>query len=175
MFWKLEEARLVQFRSATSGAGATNVSLAASPVPAGKVWVVLGFSYYPSAAETRTIGFRKITPSGAQIALLNPLAMLLNPFMATFIEQGMEYLLFPGEYVYVDRDAATAGSTMTIQMQFVEIDLPLYTYEEPQEVKRQGRAISSLRARLAGGVGGSVTRPPTMTGERGGRGGPLEK
>lgn len=176
MFWKLEEGRLIQERGYNSAANATNVSFVYAPVPEGKVWVVLGFAYKPSVAETKIVGFSKILKSTSEVAVLNPISLALNPMSATFIEQGMEYVLFPGEYIKVYRDSATAGSTMTITMQIIEIDLPLYTYEDPQEVKRQRKVATSVLNRLGGGLGGgSVTRPPTLTGERGGRGGPLEK
>lgn len=172
--WKLEEARLVQERSVSSAANADTLGLGVL-VPPGKCWVILAVQYMPDVAETQTIGFYKVTGTGAVFTLLNPLSMALNPQRATFIEQGMEYLLLPGEYLLVRRGGHTAGSTMGLSIQFVEIDLPLYTYDEPQTVKRQARALSSIRSMLGGGVGGGVTRPGTLTVEPGGRSGPLEK
>lgn len=175
MFWTLEEGRLIQERGYNSAANATSVSFVYAPVPEGKVWIVLGFAYKPSVAETKTVGFSRILKSSSEVAVLNPISLALNPMSATFIEQGMEYVLFPGEYIKVYRDSATAGSTMTITMEIIEIDLPLYTYEEPQAVKREKRSISSLRQILGGGTGGSITRPPTLGPDRGGRTGPLPK
>lgn len=178
MFWKLEEARLVQSRLVQSAANADSLTFSAYPVPEGKVWVVLGFGYYPSVAETQEVGFHKIDKATYQYAVLNPASRALSASIpATMIEQGMEYLLLPGEYLAVSRGNHTAGSVMTAVLQFVEIDLPLYTYDEPQVVKRQVRAVSSIRARLGNfGGGGSVTRPPSdLGGKGGGRTGPLEK
>ncbi len=174
MFWRLEEARLRQYRGASSAANALSVS--APAVPEGKVWVVIGVGYTPSVAETQVVSFARIWPGVGSLSLLNPVSMNLNPAFATPIEQGMEFYLFPGEYLQAQRVAATAGSTMALYLEFIEIDLPLYTYEDPQEVKRQARVRSSLLSRLGGVTGGGSVRPPTLTGgDRGGRGGPLEK
>ena len=64
--------------------------------------------------------------------------------------------MWPGERINVRRGDHTAGSTMSLIINFVEIDLPLYTYNEPQVVKRQNRAISTLRQMISTrGAGGS--------------------
>lgn len=172
--WNLGEARLVQFRTGGSAANADDVDFSGSPVPAGKCWIILAFSYAPSVAETQTISFSKVCANGTILGLLNPVSLALNPAKATFIEQGMEYLLLPGEYIRVLRGTHTAGSSMYVDMQFVEIDLPLYTYDEPQRVKRQQMALSSIRQMLGGGTARGPVGP-TLTSERGGRSGPLEK
>lgn len=172
-FWKLEETRLVQYRQIVSAANADTVDFAGAQPPAGKLWIVLGFGYRPSVAETQVVSFNKACASGHIVGLLNPLSLNLNPTYATFIEQGMEYMLMPGEYVQVNRVTHTAASTMLINMEFIEIDQPLYTYEEPQVVKRQQRAISSIRTRLGGAVGGGGVSPRTSGSGRGGGGTPL--
>jgi len=170
--WRLEEARLVQYRTATSAANALLIQVT-SGCPEGKIWVVTGFSYQPSVAETQVISFEK-TSSKGNFGIYNPVSMNLNPAYATFIEQGMEYMLLPGEALITRRVAATAGSTMTVILQFVEIDLPLYTYDEPQIVRRQQRALSSIRSAMGGssGRGGGPGSAPTG-GRPGGGGGPL--
>jgi len=157
--WNLCEARLLQTKNGSSAANAEQAYC--GPVPAGKIWVVLGVGYFPSIAETQTISFFK--KSGTNyFGLLNPLSMALNPAVATCIEQGMELMMWPGEYIYVVRDDHTDGSLMSFHINFVEIDLPLYTYNEPQVVKRQNRAISTVRQMIStqrGGGPGSATRP----------------
>lgn len=170
--WKLEDSRLVQLRDVQSGAGDTALD-ATAYVPAGKIWVITAFGYYPSVNETKIVSVIKSTTS-ASFALINPVSLALNPNIFTFIEQGMEYLLFPGEKITVRRDSATAGSTMRAFTQIIEVDQPLYTYEEPQIVKREKRAISSIRQAIGGGgagVGGAA--PPTGGSPRPGGGGPL--
>lgn len=171
MTWKLEESRLVQQRTATSAANADSLNLGNPGVPAGKLWVVNAVGYYPSVAETQVISFEKYNGNfGSYFGLLNPVSMNLNPAQGTFIEQGMEYLLFPSEYLLIRRVTHTAGSSMTAYMQFIEIDQPLYTYDEPQIVQRQARAISSIRTRLGGGSGG-VAGPGSGSRSGGRRGG----
>ena len=168
--WKLEEARLVQNRTYTSAANALNIGTDA-PGP-GKCWVLLGVGYKPSVAETKVISFQKIWSGVSVYSMLNPVSMNLNPALATPIEQGMEYLLLPHESIQATRDSATAGSTMNLVLQFVEIDLPLYTYDEPQIVKRQRQALSTIRTQLGGGTGrGGMVGGTSTIGGPGGRGG----
>lgn len=160
--WRLEEARLVQYRTATSAANADLLQIT-SGCPAGKLWVVTGFAYQPSVGETQVIAFEKASTQG-NFALLNPVSMALNPAYATFIEQGMEYMLFPGEAIIARRGNHTAGSTMTCWMQLIEIDLPLYTYDEPQIVKRQQQARGSILQQLGRGASGSGASGPVAPG-----------
>jgi len=175
--WNLGESRLVQFRTSTSAANAEEVSCGYPGVPAGKLWIVLGFGYTPSVAETQVVNIQKYTPQGGYMSLINPVSLNLNPSYATFIEQGMEYTMLPGEYLRVLRVAHTAGSTMTATVQLIEIDQPLYTYEEPQVVKRYQMARGSILQQLggisgrAGGGTGTIGTGPRPPGGGGGRGG----
>lgn len=178
--YRLEETRLRQYRSKTSAANAKSVFFNTDAVPEGKVWIIHAAAYYPSAAETQVVSAQKVITGVGAMAILNPVSLSLDSVAtnshATFIEQGMEYFLFPGEYIQWSRQAATAGSTMTAIIQFTEIDLPLYTYDEPQTVKRQERAMSSIRTQLGGGLGVLGSRGRISSGEGGSRrGGPLEK
>lgn len=156
-FYKLEESRLIQYRSGTSAANALNYSFSYDPCPTGKCRVVTALGYIPSVAETQIVSVDKVNATaGMGFGILNPVSLNLNPAYATFIEQGMEYILFPADYLVVRRVAATAGSTMSVYIQFVEIDQPLYTYDEPHVVQKQKRVLSSvLRARIGGGGGRS--------------------
>ena len=174
MFWKLEEARYVQERSNTSAADSEFIVLGFPGVPRGKIWIVIAAMYRPSVAETQNCSWTKWTASGP-FALLNPISVALNPQTFTFLEQGMECILFPGEYLVVRRASHTAGSSMSASMQFIEIDLPLYSYEEPQIVKRHVSALSSIRTRLAGGRGGGGGTVPSEGEPHGGGGGSLPK
>lgn len=161
----LAEVRLVQERLVTSAANAEQLNL--TPVPAGKVWIITGAGYSPDVSETRVINWEKITASGATYGLLNPISQALFPARSTFIEQGMLVYLFPGEYIVCRRDDHTLGSVMNIWLQFVEIDLPLYHYEEPQVVLRQTKAISTIRQQLGGGAGRGSLGPGPSPGSRG--------
>jgi len=173
--WNLCEARLRQRRCYISPADSNTAHV--GPVPAGKIWVVLAVGYFPSVAETQTISFN-IYDANNTFGFLNPLSMALNPARATCIEQGMELMMWPGEFLSVVRADHTVGSTMSLSIDFVEIDLPLYTYDEPQVVKRHVRALSGIRTRLSaagGGRGGGGNVAPGGGPEGGGKGhgGPL--
>lgn len=151
------ETRLVQVKNAISAANADSLSVG-SGVPKGKLWIILGFGYYPSTAETQVVSIYKSIPFfGQNFGLLNPVSLALNPHVATFIEQGMDYVLMPDEVITVLRGNHTAGSTMSVNMQFIEVDQPLYAYEDPQVVLRNKRAVSSIKSIISrrGGVGGT--------------------
>jgi hypothetical protein len=134
--------------------------------------------YHPSVAETQVVGWMKLDNNNYRYQLVNPASMALSPTIQafTFIEQGMECMLFPGDYIYARRNAATGGSTMTLYLEYVEIDLPLYVYEEPQVVKRTHQALSSIRQSLSAPSaprGGSEPAPSGGGTEGGGRGLPI--
>jgi uncharacterized membrane protein YgcG len=175
--YKLEETRLVQERTNTSAANDEQLTIGDPGPPEGKLWIVIAAGYMPSVAETQTICWLKSTRPGTTLSVLNPISMLLNPGRSTCIEQGMEYMLLPKEFFIVRRAAHTAASTMTAYIQFIEIDQPLYTYEEPQVVKRQHRALSTLRTALGGvgsrGGGGGREPGGGREGGGGGRGLPI--
>lgn len=157
MLYKLEETRLRQVDSVTSAANADYVGMSRY-CPENKVWIVHKVGYTPSTTETQTVCFIVFDAiRSLRYGILNPISLTIGTAMtqqATCIEQGMELVLFPGENIYVTRGNHTAASTMTLSVQFTEIDLPLYTYEEPQVVKRQQRAISAIRSSMGGGFGG---------------------
>jgi hypothetical protein len=162
IFWKPEESRLIQSRTVVTAANADVLGFNGFPVPLGKIWVVIAFGYYPSVAETQVINFVKSNAGGQLYGLLNPGSMALNPAIGTFIEQGMEYNLFPSEFIAIYRGTHTAGSTMNATMEFIEVDQPLYTYDEPQVVKRQVKARGDFFRRIGAGPAGG-----------GGGGGPM--
>lgn len=170
--WNLSEIRLVQNRAAVSAANALFLMIGGG-VPAGKLWVITAFAYFPSVNETQIIGIGKYNGNNAvEYPVLNPVSLVLVPHYATFLEQGQEFILFPSEQIIVRRGGATAGSTMNANLQFIETDLPLYEYIEPQEVKRIGQLRSSIMRRVGGGaVAGSPRRERPVRGkeERGGK------
>jgi len=156
MFWRLEEARLRIQVTTTSAANALNVTCPSNVCPDGKVRIITKYGYYPDATETQTVSFQVFdNGTSYNYGLYNPVSLALNPAFATPIEQGMEYILFPGQTIIVRRGAATAGTAMIACCEYIEIDLPLYTYDEPQVVKRQQQALSTLRQVVGGGATGS--------------------
>lgn len=169
-YWNLSEARLVQERRNLSAANADSITCGYPGPPDGKMWVVTAFGYYPSVGETQLIGATKISGrTGAYFSLYNPVSLTLNPPLFTFLEQGLEALFFPLEYLQITRGNHTAGSTMSVAMQFVEIDMPLYEYIEPQEAKRLTLARTKIIQAMGSGRGRAPGARDTGGGEGGGR------
>jgi uncharacterized membrane protein YgcG len=128
--YELYEGRQIQEYVFTSAANALSVG-SGVVVPAGKVHTILAANYTPSVAETRTIYFGKVTRPGNIFPLTIPTAIALSTTIRMpFVTEGMEHKLFPGEYLAVYRDVATAGSDMTIRIQFIESDIPFTEYVE---------------------------------------------
>ncbi len=167
-----EELRLISEKTIASAADAVTVQV--GPVPEGKIWTLLAIAYRPSVNETQTVSFYKVSRYGNQFGIFNPLSLTLQPAYATPIEAGYVLQLFPGEYLVARRSAATAGSTMGINVQYVESDLPLYDYVEPQEAAREKRFVTSVRRVMAAG-GGARAGGESAAGRTSGRTGPLPK
>ncbi len=175
-----EEGRFIQVKYATSAVDALLVPI--GPVPAGKIWTVLEAFLSNSCAaggENQYVWFA-VSPDGVlYYPVTTPEQHVVDASNGQYLpmlREGMELRLWPGEYLAARRGDHTAGSTIIIYARIIESDMPLYTYDDPQTVLRQRKAISSVRTRLGGGVGGARIVPPTLTGgDRGGRGGPLEK
>ena len=161
--YEVYDGRFLQERSVTSGAGATTITGPA--VPAGKVWTVMSGSYAPSVAETRTVCWFILTRGGNYIAISFPQTILLPPGNWPLLTQGTEIKLFPGEALYINRDVATAGSTINIVFRFIETDLPYYSQVEKlrkvlDQSQRHGSVYRSTGAISTGGSGGGGGHPP---------------
>lgn len=167
--YRIDELRLVQEYVINSAIAA--LSLTSSAVPAGKIWTYLGAAYNPDAAETRLVEFMKLTRAGTAIPLRVPQSIALSTAIRLpLLTEGNQLILLPGEALYITRDAATAGSIMLLRAQFVESDMPIARYIEPQReisIKRRLRGFARLSnlgmARAAmgsdegeGGEGGGV-------------------
>lgn len=170
--YEVQEARFLQWATSLSAAGALTV-LSTFGVPKGKIWTVLGAAYYPSVAETRTVCFGvyhngQVYP--VTLAEQWPYVGNTNLGLA-LVREGLELKLWPEDYLFVARDAATAGSTMALNFRYIETDLPLYTYIEPQLRKRQAGALSTIRSAIGvigggRGIGGGERGPEGGGGRR---------
>lgn len=129
---RLDEFRFLERRSVTSAADALSVSL--DPVPVGKTFTIISYHAFPSQAETRTWQFRR-TSQGRFFVLNSPITVTLaiqEP--CTSLPPGSDLVLFPGEVLSVRRDAATAGSTITLEALGVFSDMAPTRYIEPQRL-----------------------------------------
>lgn len=127
-----------------SAADALMVNL--SPVPDGKFWIVLNSCVFASVSETRTIWASVITKTANAYPILAPVSATIN-FSGRFypvLEQGFELVMFPGDFLRAYRDAATAGSSIYLAARYVELDLPLYHYDDPQRRNRMRRSAADF-------------------------------
>lgn len=168
--YELGHVRDVQEGSITSAADAVQVLAAA--VPLNRIRTILDLTYFPSANETRVVAPYIYSRANVQHVVDYPASRAYTGVvMIGLIPMGIELKLYPGERIGVWRDVATAGSTMTINYRFIDSDLPIYSYTEPQLVNRMKRARTEIMSSvssggLSGGPGGPAprgsgpTRPP---------------
>ncbi len=171
--YELHEARFVQEYAATSAAN--GLTLDTPVVPAGKVRTIISASLGPSVNETQVVGFQIIGRSTYQHTVTVPVSIALTvAYMFPFLTEGMECKLFPGEKLRAFRGAATAGSTISLNVRFIESDLPFYSYEEPlNKVVKAGQKHGS-QYRSSGGIsigGGGASGSGGPSGGGGGHSG----
>lgn len=134
--YSLHDGLFVQERASTSGAGATGVSMGLN-VPAGKVYTILSAELHPSVNETQTYYFAIVTRNSNVYPVTIPTSVALTSTLPyPMLTEGTEIKMFPGEHLSGYRVAATAGSTLSMNVRWIETDLPPYEYIEPQERKR---------------------------------------
>jgi uncharacterized membrane protein YgcG len=163
--YEIHDGKFIQDVTRLSAANA--LSNYVGPVPAGKVWTLLAASYNPDVPETRVVHWQLLSRGTIAYALSTPVSIALSGTLHyPLLYAADEMKLFPGEYLYIQRDVATAGSTMLIKARLIETDLPYFSYEEPQKkvVRQVYRHASGSGGALSSGGGG---RP-----EGGGGGGP---
>jgi len=152
--YNLGEGRFLQHRNNTSGVNSHLVTI--GPVPAGKIWTVLSAVGAPSVDESQEVWFVIYIAGMALYGITAPVTHTFDVSEANWIpclREGMEIKLFPGESLGFCRAGHTVGSTISLNARLIETDLPLYTYEEPQVIKRQAQALSTLRQVVGGGTG----------------------
>lgn len=172
--YHIHEGKFLQKESNGSGADALYIS--SSLTPPGRVRTILAAYIQVSAAETQTYWFAVVS-QGSWFPITAPTSRTITPAVSQWVPlvtEGMEVKLFPGEALQAHRAAATAGSSITIVLRFIETDMPIYEYVEPQLGHRVRRsAMSSLITRRGGGGGGVGGPGGSPGGGGGGGGGPL--
>jgi len=159
----LHEGRQVQNKAKTSAADALFIK--GDSVPDGKIWTIIAAALYPSVAETRVVLFERNAKDFGPYPITIPFSASLDTTIRyPMLTEGNEYLLLPGESITGRRIAATAGSTITLYFEFVESDLPYYSYIEP--VRKLVSKRSSRILQAATGTGAAFSSP--VIGPRGG-------
>ena len=165
----LHEVRLLNEKVNSSGADALNISF--GPVPAGRIWTIIYAFMIPSVGETRTVWFSVSSGSNTfPISVPTNIALLASNGFPLLI-QGNELKLYPGQYLRAYRDVATAGSSISLSVMYVDSPLPPYEYAESYTraaATKRRSAGSSFGGGFAGG--GGVGGTPA-----GARGGPSER
>jgi hypothetical protein len=138
------EVQFVQLATFSSVADA--LSAAFGPVPQKKLWTFQVMGYFPGVAETRIVWWNVVHPNGTtEIPVSVPQSIALsNTRGFPLLLAGDEFALLPGQWLQVRRDAATAGSQMFMLGQYIETDVPLFSYTEPQEARRLKRRATGL-------------------------------
>lgn len=173
--FELHEARYKQQVIAQS---AVNGLTATSPaVPANKYWTVLEACLFPSAAETRTVQWA-ILSGAVLLPVTIPVAIALSStILFPLMTEGMQLTMWPGDQLRATRDVATAGSSMTIIVRYIESDLPYYSYVEPlnkvvRAAQQHGSTYRATGALSTGAPGSGIPGVGISGGEPGGRSGP---
>lgn len=173
-FYRLDEARFIQMRSAVSAANALNIYV--GPVPTNRMWTVLAGVMYPSADENTPYWYTIQDRGGVQFPITIPVTFQTAIAQAKYfplLTEGTEIAMFQGELLYACRQTAVAGSTLTIYARIIESDIPLHKYIEPQAARKFrsgwfGRSIATGGGGGGGeGLGGgySPELPPRGGGE----------
>lgn len=152
--YELHDGRFIQERAVTTGAA--ELVAPSAVVPDGKVWTILGAYVTCSANETKKYWFAiNATGSGRPIPVTRPVdAAIANATYQYFplVTEGLELRMYPGQYLCAFRDSATAGSTLTLVIRYIETDLPFYSYEEPQKKVVRSQAAHGSVYRSSGGI-----------------------
>jgi hypothetical protein len=161
--YEVHDARLILERVVVSAANA--LSVYTDLVPVNKVWTVTAAALYPNVAETQVYWFSISGRSSTQFPITVPISIALAPVLLKYypcVTEGMEIKLYPGERLWGFRDAATAGSTISIVTRIIETDLPYYSYTDPlrktlNASAKHGQAFrASSGAVTTGGGGGAI-------------------
>lgn len=149
---------------------ANGLTALVGPVPVGKVWTILSARCSSDIAETQAYWFCIRARTGTYYPVTLPADFECDPAtLKTYplLREGMEIKLFPGESIVGARDAAAVGSTITTCIRYIETDMPLYRYEEPQKEKMRqsfkrsiAGAVSGITAPAAPSRPGGMGRPP---------------
>jgi hypothetical protein len=173
--YDLHEARLLQYGVATSGAN--GLAAASGAVPAGKVWTILAAFITVSVAETQAFWFSILKAGLDYFPITFPVSFAVDPAVnkaIPMLTEGLEIKLYPGEFLYGFRAAATAGSSMTMKFRYIESDLPYYQYIDPQKkvvasTLKHGSVFRATGAiSQSGSLGGSGSAGTGFGGQNGG-------
>jgi hypothetical protein len=161
--YELHDARYIQYAIRASAVG--ELALSFGPVPNNVIWTILSAIGSCNVSETQDYWYSVLKAGVSYFSVTEPHEFIINPAInrgVPLLREGMELKLFPSEFLTLHRDAATAGSNLTLHVRFLENDLPFYSYEEPlkkvvRASQRHGSAFRSSGMISIGGPSGGRT------------------
>lgn len=148
--YRLDELRFIQEYNRSSAVAGTSIDCTDFVVPANTVRTILWFSYQVDIAENRWISVMLL--GATTHAIRGPFNYDgNNGAPCAVLEQGMEVRMLPGDRIRVDRSAATAGSTATIRIRYIDHFIPYQKYIEPQDARKKLTPFWRAAREAAGG------------------------
>lgn len=148
--YRLDEGRMMYDKTIASAVAATSCWDANFVVPAGRIWTIVFASANVDMAETRvfTLAVYNLSRGGVTHGVSVRSAAAAASFPFPLLAEGSELKLWPGDRIQLSRDAATAGSIMSLYLRVIESDLPPLTYIDPQKIiaanRRRGKFSTAL-------------------------------
>jgi len=174
--YRLDELRFPQEFSQSSAVAGVTIDTTAWVVPPNTVRTVLQLTYMVDVGENRWISVMLL--GATTHAIRGPFNYdSNNGAPCAILEQGMEIRMLPGDRIRVDRSAATAGSTMTLRVRYVDHFMPYQRNVEPQDARKKMtpayRAAREATSGISAGGGGGGEAGTGFAEGGGGGGEPL--
>jgi hypothetical protein len=135
--YEVHDAQFLQKELNTSAADA--LLIGGTICPPGRCRTIVAAIAKCSVAETQDYWFSRLYQS-VYFAITTPASKTITPAVnrwAPMLLEGMEIKLYPGEYLMAQRAVATAGSTMSIEIMFIETDLQYFVELDKHKVLRR--------------------------------------
>lgn len=150
--YRLDELRFIQEYSRDSAVAGTSIDCTDFVVPANTVRTILYMAYQVDVAEDRWISVKLL--GAVTHAIRGPFQYNgNNGSPCAVLEQGMEVRMLPGDRIRVDRSAATAGSTATVRVRYVDHFIPYQKNVEPQDARKKLTPFWRAAREAVGGGG----------------------
>lgn len=169
--YRPEELRFVAEFSQASAVAGTSIDTTTFVVPSNTIRTILYASLSTDIGEARN-GTFKIIGNGVVHAVRSWAWSTNNGSPIAILQEGNEIRLLPGDRLRLDRDVATAGSTMTLYVRYIDTIMPFQTFQDPYNPAR--RKSNYLPNPGGGGYSGPAsggTGPGTSPGSGGTGGG----
>jgi uncharacterized membrane protein YgcG len=155
--YEISDGRFLQYYTSTSSLNSHLVAMTACPK--NTVRTILAATLRADVDETTYLWFSILDPN---LAIYSPITLpvqfatdVSENLFFPMLREGMEFKLFPGERLNGHRQAHTVGSSMIMDVRFIDSDLKYYEYKDPQSrliQKRQQRSSNVVSGAISGGI-----------------------